>query len=429
MQNTISQKMIKKMSFTFIVMSLFFSLFFVNKVFASESIVGFVLTTPNWASTTISTVMATSGTSIYHNGWTDISEISEINTEYNYIIGTPSVYYQGGGPDWYDVSVLSDGNYVAYGDGGILFSVTSGVVSFSSVVPMSLQSGVNLTNPNAQTYANNPITFAGSYINTLTYNKIQFQVNHNLGEIFYYNYDITLANGVFNFSENVVLPYNGNYTTKARLYDTSSSTNYVYSDWSGLVSFGLNSIELQQGSTTAELALDYWSEKQRIYNLTGNSATSTIADTYNSASCMPFASAYPYFNLEFSPFNCLGYLFVPTDRDMAILVYDLKTGLEDVFPIGYFTQLYSIMSTTSTSSLVLFDLTVPSGIPGSGSTMQLNFYRILDPFLYATSSYIASSTETLYSKTNYYWQIFVWLSVAFYFINRIIRINKQQHLE
>jgi len=122
---------------------------------------------------------------------------------------------------------------------------------------------------------------------------------------------------------------------------------------------------------------------------------------------------------------CLISLIVPP---RSVLEQDLTNFKNDVlnrFPIGYITRFLTILGSTATSSLPVFSATIPNALPfGQGQTIELDLNHSLDWILYATTSaYItaeASSTETLYDITSYYWNIMVYMALGFYIIRRII---------
>jgi len=106
--------------------------------------------------------------------------------------------------------------------------------------PIALASGISLNSPTAMTYVNNPIPFAGRYINTNTYNQIQYEINYTTTgtQINATNTTINLANGIFDWSNYITLPYAGNYTAKVRLYDSNTAST---TEWSNTISFGISS--------------------------------------------------------------------------------------------------------------------------------------------------------------------------------------------
>lgn len=414
----------KKMYFTLYVMSIFFSLVFMPYLaFASATIVSVgdysTTTLPNEGSS-----CSMSGTYIFTATTTPVDDFTSINPSaslggWTNCWGVVRDYALSAIPDDTDVWIASptwSGGYVSPSY-WYKFTKQDGVVY---ALWDNMRSQVELSEIN-QTLQNNPVSIVGTYINANTYNRMQFQFYSDyIGDYVNYYYDLTLANGTFSFLKNVVLPYNANYTLQARLIDTSSSTSYVYSDWSNEVEFGLNDIELRVGSTTAELFYDKASTSLRIYYLTGYTDGISTTDTYNIGACSPFQSNFPYMNTNFSVSDCLEALFVPNEHDQARLFVDTKETVLSMFPVGYITEFVSIVSTSSTSSLPVFSATLPAEFGNSnGTSISLDLSHSIDYVLNATSSHIGSSTMTIFEATYPYWEIFVWICCGLYVLTRI----------
>lgn len=103
---------------------------------------------------------------------------------------------------------------------------TISTIPYSSI---STTTSITLLTPTPQTFLGNNIEVTGRYTNTQTYNQILWNVqNLSLGStINISSSSIALANGTFNFSKILILPYAGNYSVQTRLYDstTGSTTN------------------------------------------------------------------------------------------------------------------------------------------------------------------------------------------------------------
>lgn len=131
---------------------------------------------------------------------------------------------------------------------------------------------------------------------------------------------------------------------------------------------------------------------------------------------------------SFDFFTCMSdlitYAFVPTPDAIAYMTSSLHDQILVKFPIGYITDFVSIISTSTVGSLVVFNATVPNGIPGTGSTITLDLTGVLDPYLNATTSQFtnasASSTDTLFEITNEYWKKILYILAFFYMLSRIL---------
>jgi len=116
-------------------------------------------------------------------------------------------------------------------------------------------SSITPSNPTAQTYVSNPIPFSGTYTNSDTYNQIILDIqNSDTGIEFSNSINIPLVNGVgLSYNAPQILPYVGNYTYKAKLYDSENATS---TEWSSSVSFALGTTTVSTSSApTSGLSL------------------------------------------------------------------------------------------------------------------------------------------------------------------------------
>ena len=76
------------------------------------------------------------------------------------------------------------------------------------------------------------------------------------------------------------------------------------------------------------------------------------------------------------------------------------------------------------TSAVVFEMTIPSSLPGGGSHLALSVAGVLDPILDARVDDFETSTEddtrTFYEITYDYWLIFVALATLFYLLRRVL---------
>jgi len=121
---------------------------------------------------------------------------------------------------------------------------------------------------------------------------------------------------------------------------------------------------------------------------------------------------------------CLISLIIPPQSVLLSDFNQLKDGFFEKWPMGYITRMVTILGASTTGSIPVVDATVPPGIPGAGSRIVLDANGVLDQFLYATSgpfiSGSATSTETLYDITSYYWNRAIYLLLALYILRRIL---------
>lgn len=120
-------------------------------------------------------------------------------------------------------------------------------------------------------------------------------------------------------------------------------------------------------------------------------------------------------------------IFVPTDEQWKEVADTIREGVLEKWPLGYVTDFFTILSTTTVGTLTVIDATIPRGLGlGTGHYIRLDLNNVLDPYLYATTSQFfgdnpnTDSTATLYDITSGYWKIFVYLGALLYMLARII---------
>jgi len=162
----------------------------------------------------------------------------------------------------------------------------------------------------------------------------------------------------------------------------------------------------------------------------GDNITQSITDSFEQMSATASSTA-DVLSVRCNPFSgnfdivmCLWRLVVPDNQTANALFEETYDMVFSRAPLGYFTDFISIMATTTVGSLTVIDATVPSGLIGTGSHIRLDLTNVLDPYLYSTTtsrftSANASSTETLFTQTNYYWRIIIMILFVLYIIRRL----------
>lgn len=127
---------------------------------------------------------------------------------------------------------------------------------------------------------------------------------------------------------------------------------------------------------------------------------------------------------SFEPIQCLAFLFIPDAGQLRSTLNSFKTNVATHFPIGYVTDFITILNDNGTTTLNLLEVTVPTGIPGTGSTLTLDLGHQLDYILNATVGEFvspeASTTVTFYEETAFYWDILVSILAGLYILRRIL---------
>jgi len=173
-----------------------------------------------------------------------------------------------------------------------------------------------------------------------------------------------------------------------------------------------------------QFAVSGYDTAQEIFNQSYGS--STVNTALLGEKCSPVTNnvATLYLNTSFSPLNCLSILFIPSQGKIGNLVSYVATQSLLVFPFGYVTDFVSIISTSTVGTLPTLSATVPSVLPGAGATISLPLTNVFDSLLYATSgpftSGSATSTDTFYDITSYYWEIVLYILALLYMISRIV---------
>jgi hypothetical protein len=132
---------------------------------------------------------------------------------------------------------------------------------------------------------------------------------------------------------------------------------------------------------------------------------------------------------SFNLFDCgsdlITWSFVPTPDAINYFVTTAHNNILTHFPLGYVYDFINIISTSTVGTLTVIDATMPDALGyGSGAHIHLDLTGVLDPYLNATTSQFtmagASTTETLFEYTNYYWKIIVYILVFLYILFRIL---------
>jgi len=130
------------------------------------------------------------------------------------------------------------------------------------------------------------------------------------------------------------------------------------------------------------------------------------------------------FDLAYCGKDILVWAFMPTSDTLSYFTNTLHDDILTHFPLGYVTNFVEIISTSTVGTLTPIDTTIPNVMPGGGTRITLDITNSLDPLLNATSgaftSLNASSTETFYEITSYYWKIIVYLLAFIYMLSRIL---------
>jgi len=105
---------------------------------------------------------------------------------------------------------------------------------------------------------------------------------------------------------------------------------------------------------------------------------------------------------------------------------EIQNNILYLFPLGYVTDFFVQMSTTTTLQIYAIDTTIPmnAGLPCGGCPLQLPIIGVLDDLINATSSEFisknASSTETWGTIVGGYFDLILTVAIIIYILNRIL---------
>lgn len=138
-----------------------------------------------------------------------------------------------------------------------------------------------------------------------------------------------------------------------------------------------------------------------------------------------------FLNEDFSTIGCITFLLIPDGAYLRTSIGGFYDNIKTHFPIGYINDFLQIIATTSSSSLPILSATVPNGIVGSGATIEFDPTNAIDYILNAKvddyNSSDVSTTTTFYEYTSFYWDMIVYILVAFYILRRILSSHVIPH--
>lgn len=149
----------------------------------------------------------------------------------------------------YEVEFIEDcyfsGDYQQQTSPRYQFTITNN--NLTDFVPVPSVSGITLVTPTEATHPMNPLHFSGVYSNLDTFDKIVFEINQtDAGVQLMRQHDIPLINQAdVSYSYYEILPYQGNYTARAKLYDSVNGTSTA---WTSSLSFALGTTTVATSS-------------------------------------------------------------------------------------------------------------------------------------------------------------------------------------
>lgn len=174
-------------------------------------------------------------------------------------------------------------------------------------------------------------------------------------------------------------------------------------------------------ATTTYLIVGYKSGFDISNDVIDDATNQLIATTTSTAfinACNPISGSWDL------P-NCVATLFVPNSSQMQDVLIMARDGFLSKFPLGYLTDFVSILTSSSTTALPVISATIPQGIPGAGSHIDLSvssstFSFLFDETIGQFQNESASDTRSFYEITYDYWKVIVYLGLLFYIMGRIL---------
>lgn len=316
---------------------------------------------------------------------------------YSYVYGTSVDNYANGSTtagsldDIYFVFNTTDASY--YGD-------TTRIISFLPEAGTTTPSGVPV-DFEINVWVS-PVDLGTVYGVDLRFQN--YDLNHlwnDYGTVFLDNIDLTDA-GYYTYSTSTSLP-DGTYMVEARLRRT----------YFGLIPNPLSDISDYQTHLFAvgtSSFLGFLSTDAR--SLYEDWASSTTATSSPESYCTIWSS-------DSDIKGCIAWLMYPDITLIQQTVNDSLDEIGDRFPIGYVNDLYSILSTTSSSSIPVLEYTLPKAVNVGQPTLTLDFNNSIDWFLNSTSS-MYGTDDSFYDVTAPYWQKLLYILAFLYILGRIL---------
>lgn len=214
------------------------------------------------------------------------------------------------------------------------------------------------------------------------------------------------VDGYFTFTATSSVLYAGNY---------SVTTEIIHPRW-----YWFDQIIVATSTYFVAVAPTVY---DNVANFHGNSTSSPFNPGYATTTQAVGAVCSPL-TFQFNIGDCILGLFYPSPAHVSGWAVSMRDLIFTKFPLGYVYDFVSIISTTTVGSLQVIDATLPAGVVGAGSHIRLDLTNSLDFILNATTSSFnnvsASSTDTFFDITNYYWEIVVYVLLGFYILRRIL---------
>jgi len=233
------------------------------------------------------------------------------------------------------------------------------------------------------------------------------------------------TSGMFTYSTSTILG-DGNYRLYAKLEGTAgdiwgvpltSGCSAVGAFLTLVCTEGSTQFIVNEGTFIGNISQNSFNQVGTIFSSTTATSTAALSNM-----CNPFSGSVStlFYNTNFNVLSCTAFLLIPDSGYLFDSLSNFRDNVSTHFPLGYITDLISIMSTTSSSSLPVISATIPTGIVGGGSTINLDPTHVLDFVLNSTGGTFTADSDTFYEKTSYYWNLILYILAGFYIFRRIL---------
>jgi hypothetical protein len=235
----------------------------------------------------------------------------------------------------------------------VSFTPNEGDVLASST-PVNFSLNVYVNPADVGTIAGVRITFHNIDQNTLL-------SSFSKDDIVFYD-AVDYASGTFTFSSSTMLTA-GNYRIEASL-DRSLAWGLLRNPFSSINDTQSHQFVVGASTFIGSISQTTFTNMNNIYNSMSATTTSALATSCNVLN-------------GFDTSRCLAFLFVPDGGQLNDTLNNFKAGFLSRAPWGYFTRMYTIWQTSSTTSLPTITISVPMGNATDYQNVSANFGDML----------------------------------------------------
>lgn len=335
---------------------------------------------------------------IFDGGAKDLNQLSNSTYEFRYYINATDYYVQ-------QFTIT----------GGACTSGCEGLSNVTRIIvtdPLNEEYVSTTTLTGARLFVNENDWRSGTYLSmNFTNNTVANGVggfaleawNSAFGEI-----KIPLNSGLNIVSTSTTFTLNGQVNAVWRI-KVPNSTPIIGFFLPDQVLYSTSTVFIVGQRTALDIAMASTSEALITALLTGTTTSQSVIR------CNPW---------DFDIMICLISLIIPPQSVLQNDFEILRDGFLSKWPLGYVTRMIEIFASSTNSQIPVISATIPSGVIGAGASITLDANHALDFILNATTSGFlnssASSTDTLYEITSYYWELIVYACLGLYILRRIL---------